>query len=42
MVSFLAEKAYFGCCFMAKKMERFPDLRSLIKQMKSKNFNMTK
>lgn len=42
MLSFPAEKAYFGVCLMAEKMERLPDLRSLIEEMKSRNFNMTK
>ena len=35
MVSFRAEKVYFGCCFMAKKMERLPDLGSLIKEVRN-------
>ena len=42
MVSFHAKKVYFFCRKTAKKMERLPDLGSLIKEMKSRNFNMTK
>ena len=42
MLSFHAKKVYFCCCFMAEKMERLPDLRSLIEEMKSRDFNMTK
>ena len=42
MLSFQAEKDYFGGCFMAEKVERLPDLGSLIEEMKFRNFKMTK
>jgi hypothetical protein len=36
------EKVDLGCGLTAKKVERLPDLGSLIEEMKSRNFNITK
>ena len=42
MLEFHAEKVYFCGCITAEKVERLPELGSLIEEMKSRNFKITK